>query len=487
VTAGRALSMYNSLGRAVEEFRPADPANVRMYSCGPTVYSYAHLGNMRAYVCADVLRRVLEWKGAKVRQVVNITDVGHLVADTDDAAEDKLEVAARNQARSVLDVAEQYTTAFLDDLAALNVKRADAYPRATEYVPKMVEFAAVLEQRGVTYRLDSGLYFDTSKSPHYGRLALMDAEGQREGARVDSVEGKRAKTDFAIWRTETPGERRLLRWDSPWGWGAPGWHLECSVMSIDLLGPHFDLHTVGVDHRELHHVNEIAQSEAYLADGRPWVPFWVHNEFLLFGSAKMSKSAGAVTRLADIVERGYPPVAYRYLVLTSHYRSQAEFTLDALDAGLVALRRLVARTAALPVREPTTLGAALDGADPALAKVLDSLDAALSDDLSSPRAIALVHQAVRDPELSDDAKAVVVAAADFVLGLGLASLTEEDLRGGPAPVPTVSAEHVEALIAERAAARKSGDWARADAIRDELAAAGVKLLDDAQGTSWTYA
>ena len=287
---GHQLRLYNSLGRRVEDFIPSGDVT-GMYSCGPTVYVYPHLGNMRAYVSADTVRRALRWKGVKVKHVVNITDVGHAVADSD-TGEDKMEVAAARERRSVLEIAEFYTQAFFADIAALNILPADAYPRASAYVPQMIEFAAVLEERGYTYRLPSGLYFDTAKFPRYGELAQLHAEGQREAARVEQVPGRRRKTDFALWRAEEPGRRRVLRWDSPWGWGAPGWHLECSVMSIALLGPHFDIHTGGIDHRELHHVNEIAQSEAYLADGKPWVRYWLHNEFLQLGGAEDGQVRG---------------------------------------------------------------------------------------------------------------------------------------------------------------------------------------------------
>ena len=272
-----------------------------MYSCGPTVYAFPHLGNMRPYVFADTLRRAFRWKGIAVRHVVNITDVGHAVADTD-TGEDKLEVAAARERRSVLDIAAFYTDAFFVDIAALNILTADEYPRASAYVEQMIEFAAKLEKDGFTYRLPSGLYFDTTKDPRYGELAQMNAEGQLEAARLEYVEGRRRKTDFALWRAEEPGKRRVLRWDSPWGWGAPGWHLECSAMSMALLGEHFDLHTGGVDHRELHHVNEIAQSQAYLGECRPWVRYWLHNEFLQLGAMKMAKSAGGAPRLADLTK-----------------------------------------------------------------------------------------------------------------------------------------------------------------------------------------
>ncbi|MGB6614988.1 MAG: cysteine--tRNA ligase, partial [Trebonia sp.] len=425
MTSGQQLRLYNSLGRRIMDFAP--PADVvGMYSCGPTVYHFAHLGNMRAYVFADTLRRALRWKAIPVRQVVNITDVGHAVADSD-TGEDKIEMAAAREERSVEEIAAFYTKAFFDDTTALNVLPADVYPRATEYVPDMIEFAARLEELGYTYLLPSGLYFDTSKSPGYGTLALLDLEGQREGARVEQIEGRINKSDFALWRTEEPGVRRVMRWKSPWGWGAPGWHLECSVMSMALLGQHFDIHTGGVDHRELHHVNEIAQSEAYLGDGQPWVRFWVHNEFLLMNNAKIAKSSGPVPRLADLVEAGYHPMAYRLFLLGGHYRSQLDFTTAAIDAAQATLRRLAARIQPLrPLPAIETLDATRTD-DPAAARALDLIDAAISADFNTPKLLAAFQDALRDPEITPDGLRTVTAAADALLGLGLATLDPADL------------------------------------------------------------
>src|ERR1700744_2185683 len=355
---GHQLRLYNSLGRRIEEFTPSADV-VGLYSCGPTVYSFPHLGNMRPYVFADTLRRALRWQGIPVRAVVNITDVGHAVADSD-TGEDKLEVAAARERRSVADIAAMYTEAFFEDMAALNVQPADIYPRASEYVEEMIAFAIRLEELGYTYRLPTGLYFDTSKSPGYGTLALLALAGQRETGRVEHVEGRKHNSDFALWRAEEPGVRRVMRWGSPWGWGAPGWHLECSGMSMALLGGHFDLHTGGVDHRELHHVNEIAQSEAFLHDGKPWVRYWLHNEFILLDAQKIAKSAGHTRRLADPVEWGYHPMAYRLFLLGGHYRSQLDFTTAAMDAAQATLRRLIARIAPLrPLPHVETLTDAL--------------------------------------------------------------------------------------------------------------------------------
>ena len=487
MSANHQLRLFNSLGRRMEDFAPAAEVT-GMYSCGPTVYAFPHLGNMRPYVFADTLRRAFRWKGIGVRHVVNITDVGHAVADTE-TGEDKLEVAAVRERRSVLDIAAFYTDAFFVDIAALNILPADEYPRASAYVEQMIEFAAKLEKDGFTYRLPSGLYFDTAKDPGYGALAQMSAEGQLEAARVEHVEGRRRKTDFALWRAEEPGKRRVLRWDSPWGWGAPGWHLECSVMSMALLGEHFDLHTGGVDHRELHHVNEIAQSQAYLGDGQPWVRYWLHNEFLQLGAMKMAKSAGGAPRLADLTEAGYHPLAYRLFLLGGHYRSQLDFTTAAMDAAQATLRRLVARVQPLrPLPAVETLAAAAGGAqdNPVAQRYLDTIDAAIAADLSTPKILAALQDALRDPAITPDGLRTIVAAADALLGLGLATLDPGDLERRRA-VGDLSAEErraISELVADRTQARKERDWARADQIRAQLDELGVQVTDTPEGPVW---
>ena len=487
MAGGHQLRLFNSLGRRMEDFTPSGEVT-GMYSCGPTVYAFPHLGNMRPYVFADTLRRAFRWKGIPVRHVVNITDVGHAVADTE-TGEDKLEVAAARERRSVLDIAAFYTDAFFVDIAALNILPADEYPRASAYVPQMIEFAAELERKGFTYQLPSGLYFDTSKDPGYGALAQMNAEGQLEAARLEHVEGRRRKTDFALWRAEDPGKRRVLRWDSPWGWGAPGWHLECSVMSIALLGPHFDLHTGGVDHRELHHVNEIAQSEAYLGDGKPWVRYWLHNEFLQLGAEKMAKSAGGAPRLADLTEAGYHPMAYRLFLLGGHYRSQLDFTTAAVDAAQATLRRLVSRVQPLqPLPAIETLAEAADQVqgDPAAERLLDTIDAAISADLGTPKILAALQDALRDPEITTDGQRAIVAAADALLGLGLADLQPDDLehRRVPSELSAEELHAIEELVADRTQARKERDWTRADQIRAQLDELGVQVTDTSEGPVW---
>jgi cysteinyl-tRNA synthetase len=485
---GHQLRLYNSLGRRIEDFTPSADV-VGLYSCGPTVYSFPHLGNMRPYVFADTLRRALRWQGIPVRAVVNITDVGHAVADSD-TGEDKLEVAATKERRSVTEIAALYTQAFFEDMAALNVQPADVYPRASQYVEEMIAFAIRLEELGYTYRLPTGLYFDTSKSPGYGTLALLDLAGQRETGRVEHVEGRKHNSDFALWRAEEPGVRRLMRWNSPWGWGAPGWHLECSVMSMALLGEHFDIHTGGVDHRQLHHVNEIAQSEAFLHDERPWVRYWLHNEWLLLNNAKIAKSSGPVPRLADLVEAGYHPLAFRLFLLGGHYRSQVDFTMAGVDAAQATLRRLISRVAPLrplPVAETYESARALvEDTDKAALAYVEAIDAAISNDLATPKLLATLQDALRDPDITTGGLRVVVAAADALLGLRLADLdpAEVDRRRTAADLVPEEVAAIERLMAERTQARKEKNWARADEIRAELDALGVQVTDTPTGPTW---
>ncbi|WP_426511791.1 cysteine--tRNA ligase [Dactylosporangium sp. McL0621] len=477
---GAPITLYNSLTRQAEPLRPLVPGEVGVYTCGPTVYSYAHLGNMRPYVFSDTLRRVLEWKGLRVRQVVNITDVGHTVGETD-LGEDKVEAAARRELKSVREVTAHYTAAYLHDIARLNVRTPSDLPRASDYVPQMLDFARTLDERGYTYRIDSGLYFDTARSPGYGTLAQISMEGQREGARLETVPGKRNKADFAVWRTEAPGQRRVMRWDSPWGPGVPGWHLECSVMSIDLLGRHFDIHTGGVDHREIHHVNEIAQSEAYLESDRPWVTHWLHNEFVLLRNRKVAKSEGGAPLLQDLVDDGLHPLAYRYFLLTATYRSQLELTDAAVRGASSALRRLAGRAQALrPLPDvPTLTAAAAAMTTEAGRAALRRLDEALSDDLNTPRALADLNTAARGDDLPDTDLATLLAAADTVLGLSLDELHPADLDGR-ADVSTVD-EQLRDRLAQREDARKRRDWPESDRIRDEIAEAGWRVVDTPEG------
>jgi len=487
-----ALLVTNSLGRRLERFVPAHPGTVGMYSCGPTVYSYQHIGNMRTYVFSDTLKRALLWRGFDVRHVINITDVGHLLADADQG-DDKVEEASRREGRTVAEITGFYTDVYWQDLEALNVMFPEVWPKASDFVAQMINFAAVLEDHGYAYVLPQGLYFDTSLQADYGELALLDTSGQQATGRVEEVEGKRNPSDFALWRTFTDGRERLMQWDSPWGVGAPGWHLECSVMSMALLEPHFDIHTGGIDHRELHHVNEIAQSEAYLDDGRRWVRYWMHGEFLTMQDRKVSKSSGDTLRVADLAGEGVHPLAFRYLVLQSHYRSQLKFGTSVVQGAHVSLRRLALRLHAalgstLVPAAPITLVAALDAAldSDVLTERLLALDAAVADDLQMPTVVALVNDWSRSPEALTPAEwAVLLQAVNALTGVSLGLLGPVDFV--PALPPSVDVGWVEDRLAEREAARAAKDWQLADRMRDELAEVGIRVEDTPEGTHWYWA
>jgi cysteinyl-tRNA synthetase len=471
----RPLQLFNSLGRELQEFTPIEPGRVRMYSCGLTVYNYAHVGNLRAYLFTDTLRRALQLKGHDVTHVMNITDVGHLTSDADEG-EDKMELAAERRGKTVWEIAAFYTEEFRRDLARLNVLEPSVWCRATDHVQEMIEFARAIEQHGYAYELDDGLYFDTSKVTDYGKLGLLDVAGLQEGARVGAKEGKRHPTDFAIWRRSPPDKQRLMEWHSPWGVGAPGWHLECSVMSIKYLGEHFDIHTGGVDHIPVHHTNEVAQSEAYLENGRPWVRYWLHGEFINLKGAKISKSLGHTLRVTDLMAEGYHPAVYRYFLLQAHYRTQVDFDWDALDGSKTGLRRLLDRFS----RAPRLRGEVVSEAG---RRYLADFDAAMSADLNTAKALAVVAAAARDDQLPDDDVGRLAVLFDDVLGLGLGDLGPADLDVARAGVDVAE---VERLVAERTAARAARDFARSDALRDQLAEMGVEVQDTADGSTWSW-
>ncbi len=473
---GAPLTLYNSLSRSLERFEPIDPANVRVYSCGPTVYNYAHIGNLRAYVFTDTLSRVLTWKGYPLTHVINITDVGHLTSDAD-VGDDKMEAAARKNAMSIWDIAAHYTAAFKQNLKDLNIREPSRWSVATDHIQEMIAYGEKIAAKHC-YQLDSGLYFDVSTVPDYGRLAGAQ-EDVREG-RIDTVEGKRHPQDFAIWRASAPGENRQMEWDSPWGRGAPGWHLECSVMSEKYLGSPFDIHTGGIDHREIHHPNEIAQNQAFCDCDDTGARWWMHNNFLVERAGKMSKSSGDFRTLQKLIDAGVHPLAYRLMCLQAHYRSELEFSEENLDAALTRLKRMVHLVTALRTLEP---GDFQD--DPqTVAHFRELLDVALSDDLNTPKALVHLSSMLAHTPTSPADKLRLLEDYDAVLGLNLLDLTREDLRVRPAAT-TLTAEEVEARLVERREARVARDFARSDAIRDELAAQGVEVMDgDPLGWDW---
>jgi len=481
-TDPRPLVLFNSLTRQMEPLEPVHPGEARVYSCGPTVYNYPHIGNMRAYVFADVLGRTLSHKGYKLTHVINITDVGHLTDDADDG-EDKMEKAAAANAQSIWDISRHYTQAYWADIVALNIRQPAHWSIATEYVPQMIEFAKTIAEKHC-YELPSGLYFDVASVADYGRLARSHTE---EGSgRIDEVEGKRHPADFAIWRKTPPGEKRQMEWDSPWGRGAPGWHLECSVMSGRLLGFPFDIHTGGIDHREIHHPNEIAQNQAFCCTNGLDVPansgarVWMHNNFLVERSGKMSKSSGEFLRLQLLIDRGYHPLAYRLLCLQAHYRSELEFSWDGLGAALTRLKRLVLAVA--QVRERAGDGGARPGLK--FGDALDRFDAAICDDLNTPVALTVLDDIVGMKKVDPGEKLAAIGAVDAVLGLGLLTLDRAALRLRP-KAAMIDEAAIAKVLEDRRAARADKDFARSDALRDALSAAGVDVMDgDPLGWDW---
>ncbi|KTE77047.1 cysteine--tRNA ligase [Sphingopyxis sp. A083] len=479
--SGAPLRLFNSLTRQLEPFAPVHPGEARVYSCGPTVYNYPHIGNMRAYVFADTLGRTLTYKGYKLTHVINITDVGHLTDDAD-AGEDKLEKAAAERAQSIWDIARHYTEAYWADIKALNIRQPAHWSIATDYVPQMIDFAKAIADKHC-YELAEGLYFDTTTVPDYGTLAgrhMLDKIEFEESAhmRISEVEGKRHWADFAIWRKTPPGETRQMEWDSPWGRGAPGWHLECSVMSEALLGFPFDIHTGGIDHREIHHPNEIAQNQAHSCSADSGARMWMHNNFLVERSGKMSKSSGEFLRLQLLIDKGYHPLAYRLMCLQAHYRSELEFSWEGLGAALTRLKRLVMGVA--PVRDIPA--AAVE--DRRLTDLLGKFDAAISDDLNTSVALTLLEDVIAMKRIDAGQKRAAIGTIDGVLGISLLDVLRGDLRIRP-KAAAITYEEIETALARRKEARAAKDFATSDKLRDELIAAGVEVMDgDPLGWDW---
>lgn len=477
------IYLYNTLTRRKEEFRPALAGLVRMYSCGPTVYLFASIGNFKTYVFSDVLRRTLEYSGLAVKQVMNITDVGHLVSDADEG-EDKVVSEAARQQKTPWEIAEFYTKAFFRDADRLNILRPSIVSKATEHIPHMIRMVEEIVENGYGYETEDGIYFDISKFPEYGRLSGINLEKQMAGARVEINTGKRNAADFLLWR-KAPKEH-IMQWESPWGMGYPGWHIECSAMSREYLGDQFDIHTGGIDHIPIHHENEIAQSQA--CTGQIPARFWMHGEFLQVDGGKMSKSLNNVYTLDDLADKGYEPLAFRYFCLGAHYRTKLNFTWDALagaQAGLRGLRAQLQRAVAAQV--PVSDGADAqqrkdgmgepvpDGAAERAERLRVAFKDAINDDLNTPKALAVVWEAAKSdlgPCLGD-----LVTDFDRVLAVDLLTGQAKDERVDESELPA----EVTALLNERAEARKAKDWAKSDSLRDKLREMGYAVKDVKDG------
>ena len=451
------MKLYNTLTRKKEEFAPLDGKTVRMYSCGPTVYNYAHVGNMRTYVFMDLLRRALRFEGYKVKGVMNITDVGHLLSDADDG-EDKMEKAAREQQKSPGEIAAHYTRVFFEDLEKLNIGKPELTPKATEHIPEMLDFVYALCERGYGYETSDGIYYDISKFPAYGQLSGISLEDQKAGARVEVNDEKRNPYDFALWK-KAPKEH-IMQWDSRWGKGYPGWHIECSAMSKKYLGETFDIHTGGVDHIPIHHENEIAQS--YGLTGKNPAKFWMHGEFMLVDNGKMSKKLGNTYLIGQLEEMGYSPMSFRYFCLNTHYRKKLNFTFEGMDGARTAYARLCSQI----VRHRT--GEHEIEAD-RLAAYRQEFAESIADDLNVPGALGVLWTMIKEPSCRQVYE--LALEMDRVFGLRLSEVQAEEIRE---EIP----DAVEAVAKERAAARAAKNWAKSDELRAVLDGMGYAVKDN---------
>ncbi len=462
------LKIYNTLTRNKEDFKPIREGKVSMYSCGPTVYNYAHIGNLRTYIFMDIFRRVLRYDGYKIKGVMNITDVGHLMSDADDG-EDKMAKASREQKKTPLEIAQFYTSVFFEDLSKLNIGRPEVIAKATEHIQDMISYVSQLVDKGYGYEIDDGIYFDISKFEGYGKLSRLNLEEQQAGARVEVNSQKRRPADFALWKKAEPGH--IMQWDSPWGRGYPGWHIECSAMSRKYLGMPFDVHTGGVDHIPVHHENEIAQNEALT--GKQSVNYWVHGEFMLVDNGKMSKSLGNTYRISDLEDRGYRALDFRYFCLNTHYRKKLNFTFEGLDAAKSAYARLLSL---LFKHKSSNVATDKD----LLESYEKDFEEAIDDDLNIPLALGVLWKMIKENKSKDIYE--LALKFDKVLGLSLdtAACDEEE------PREDIPAEIVE-LCERRKAAKANKDYAGADALRSEIAAQGYTVVDTKDGYKVTKA
>ncbi|HMS63810.1 MAG TPA: cysteine--tRNA ligase [Ignavibacteria bacterium] len=472
------LKIYNTLTRSKDEFIPIEPGKVRMYSCGPTVYNYMHIGNLRSFFFEDILLRVLKYNGYEVKYVMNITDVGHLVSDSDEG-EDKMELSAKSLGKTVWEVTKYYSDVFKKDILRLNIIPPDIYSLATDYIPEQIELIKCLEKKDFTYITSDGVYYDTSKFPDYGKLARLNIKGLQEGSRIEFSAEKKNITDFALWKFSPKDEKRLLEWESPWGLGFPGWHIECSAMTKALLGNHFDIHCGGIDHIPIHHTNEIAQSEA--CNGEKYVNYWLHGEFLDMGSEKMSKSTGNFVTLQTLIDKGYSPLDYRYFLLMAHYKKKIKFTFEALDAARSGYKNLKGKILWLKSKTEDERRETGDGKremkDESRRMITDYkkkfLDK-INDDLNMPEAMSVLWDMIKDDGLNAEDKLELAYNFDKIFGLNFNNIEKEK---NEIEIP----EDVLMLIEKRKDAKKNRDFKSADEIRNEIREKGFDILDTKSG------
>ncbi|MDD5603778.1 MAG: cysteine--tRNA ligase [Eubacteriales bacterium] len=470
------MIIYNTLTRSKEEFVPLKKGVASIYSCGPTVYGYAHIGNMRTYVFMDFLRRVMKYNGLKLKHVMNVTDVGHLVSDADEG-EDKVVRTAKETGKTPYEIAEYFSEVFFRDIALLNIEKPEIIAKATDNISEMIEYVEALVDKGFAYETSDGIYFDIMKFPGYGRLSRIDLEEQLAGSRVEVNEEKHHPADFALWKKAS--KEHIMQWPSPWGMGYPGWHIECSAMGRKYLGDIFDIHTGGVDHIPIHHENEIAQSEALA--GKKTVNCWMHGEFLLVDNGKMSKSLGNTYTIADLQEKGFVPLAFRYFCMNAHYRSKLNFTWDSLRAAQTSLERLyegvLAHKAAAASSSPAGVSVSAEAEN-----CLKEFEEAINDDLNIPKALGIVWNTVKKSLKSKQIYDVLMKM-DRVLGLDLDKA--EEVMSGKSMGRQAEDQEVEKqvleLVDKRNKARAEKDWKTADEIRDILKAKGITIEDTPDG------